>query len=185
MHQPQRLTARATACHGKCISDGQINDGIAKEGGSQIKISEIITDIFDAIPELYEAMTDAKSHICDKNSTICNNLKTNNLSLSQLNETLICFQKVLRTIKTSNKDNSFCVKIDEKSAVIKELSEKYSKFNIDAIIETRIKQAISTIKEDNKRALDDISKSFTEVKTNIVALKKHFDTLREEILKQE
>ncbi|MBW0557851.1 hypothetical protein O181_097566 [Austropuccinia psidii MF-1] len=90
---------------------------------------------------------------------------------------------VLRTIKTSNNDNSFGIKINEQSSIIKELTDKYSKFNIDDIIETRIKQAISTIKEDNKKALDDISKSFAEVKTNIVSLKKHFDTSREEISK--
>ncbi|MBW0567930.1 hypothetical protein O181_107645, partial [Austropuccinia psidii MF-1] len=78
---------------------------------------------------------------------------------------------------------SFGIKINKQSAIIKELTDKYSKFNIDDIIETRIKQAISTIKEDNKKALDDISKSFAEVKTNIVALKKHFDTSREEISK--
>ncbi|MBW0591569.1 hypothetical protein O181_131284 [Austropuccinia psidii MF-1] len=51
------------------------------------------------------------------------------------------------------------------------------------MIETRIKQAINTIKEDNKKALDDISKSFTEVKTHIIALKKCFDTSKEEISK--
>ncbi|MBW0508447.1 hypothetical protein O181_048162 [Austropuccinia psidii MF-1] len=97
--------------------------------------------------------------------------------------TLKCFERVLRTIKTSNNDNSFGIKINEQSAIIKELTDKYSKFNIDDIIETRIKQAINTIKEDNKKALDDISKSFAEVKTNTVALKKHFDTSREEISK--
>ncbi|MBW0563925.1 hypothetical protein O181_103640 [Austropuccinia psidii MF-1] len=51
------------------------------------------------------------------------------------------------------------------------------------MIETRIKQAINNIKEDNKKALDDISKSFTEVKTHIIALKKCFDTSKEEISK--
>ncbi|MBW0582858.1 hypothetical protein O181_122573, partial [Austropuccinia psidii MF-1] len=66
------LTARATGCHGKCISHGQNNDGITKVGGSHIKISEIISDIFDSIPELSEAITDVKSHISDKNSSICN-----------------------------------------------------------------------------------------------------------------
>ncbi|MBW0554446.1 hypothetical protein O181_094161 [Austropuccinia psidii MF-1] len=91
-------------CHGKCISDGQNNDGITKEERSQIKIPEMICDIFDAIPELYEAIIDVKSHISDKNSSICNNLKTNNLSLSQINEAIICFEKGLREIKTSNDD---------------------------------------------------------------------------------
>ncbi|MBW0576805.1 hypothetical protein O181_116520 [Austropuccinia psidii MF-1] len=143
----------------------------------------MISDIFDSIPELYEAINDVKNHLSDKNETICNNIKTNSLSLCQINETLMCFEKVLRTIKTSNNDNSFGNKINEQSAIIKELTDKYSKFNIDDIIETRIKQAISTIKEDNKKSLDDISKSFTEVKTHIIALKKCFDTSKEEISK--
>ncbi|MBW0555818.1 hypothetical protein O181_095533 [Austropuccinia psidii MF-1] len=33
----------STGCRGKCISDDQNNDGITKEGGSQIKISEMIS----------------------------------------------------------------------------------------------------------------------------------------------
>ncbi|MBW0575758.1 hypothetical protein O181_115473, partial [Austropuccinia psidii MF-1] len=143
----------------------------------------MISDTFNCIPELYKAIIDVKSHLSDKNTSICDNLKTNNLSLSQINDTLKCFERVLRTIKTSNNDNSFGIKINEQSAIIKELTDKYSKFNIDDIIETRIKQAINTIKEDNKKALDDISKSFAEVKTNTIALKKHFDTSREEISK--
>ncbi|MBW0500396.1 hypothetical protein O181_040111 [Austropuccinia psidii MF-1] len=48
-------------------SDGQNNDGITKEGGRQIQISEMISDIFDSIPEFYEAINDIKSHISDKN----------------------------------------------------------------------------------------------------------------------
>ncbi|MBW0585469.1 hypothetical protein O181_125184 [Austropuccinia psidii MF-1] len=103
----------STGCNGKCISDGQNNDGITKEGGSQIKISEMKSDIFDSIPELYETITDVKSHICDKNSSICNNLKTKSLSLGKINEILMCFEKVSRTIKTSNNDNSFGIKINE------------------------------------------------------------------------
>ncbi|MBW0542668.1 hypothetical protein O181_082383 [Austropuccinia psidii MF-1] len=67
--------------------------------------------------------------------------------------------------------------------MIKELTDKYSKLNIDDIIETRIKQAISTIKEDNKKSLDDISKSVTEVKAHIISLKKCFNTSKEEISK--
>ncbi|MBW0582057.1 hypothetical protein O181_121772 [Austropuccinia psidii MF-1] len=137
----------------------------------------------ETIPELYEAINDVKKHLSDKNTSICDNLKTHNLSLSQINETLKCFEKVLRTIKTSNNDNYFGNKINEQSAIIKELTDKYSKFNIDDMIETRIKQAINNIKEDNKKALDDISKSFTEVKTHIIALKKCFDTSKEEISK--
>ncbi|MBW0575230.1 hypothetical protein O181_114945 [Austropuccinia psidii MF-1] len=77
--------------HGKSISDGQNNDVIVEKGGSQIKISEIISDIIDGIPNLYIAITDIKNHISDKNSSICNNLETNNLSLSQINETIMCF----------------------------------------------------------------------------------------------
>ncbi|MBW0590773.1 hypothetical protein O181_130488 [Austropuccinia psidii MF-1] len=38
-----------TGCHGKCVSDGQNNDGITKERGGQIKISEMISDIFDSM----------------------------------------------------------------------------------------------------------------------------------------
>ncbi|MBW0561047.1 hypothetical protein O181_100762 [Austropuccinia psidii MF-1] len=95
----------------------------------------------------------------------------------------MCFEKVLRTIKTSNNDNSFGNKINEQSAIIKELTDKYSKFNIDDIIETRIKQAINIIKTDNKKVLDDISNSFTEVKTYTIALKKCFDASQEEVSK--
>ncbi|MBW0587924.1 hypothetical protein O181_127639 [Austropuccinia psidii MF-1] len=42
-----------TGCHGKCVPDGQNNDRITKERGGQIKISEMISDVFDSIPELY------------------------------------------------------------------------------------------------------------------------------------
>ncbi|MBW0584480.1 hypothetical protein O181_124195 [Austropuccinia psidii MF-1] len=136
----------------------------------------MISATFDCIPELYKAISDVKSHLSDKNTSICDNLKTNNLSLSQINDTLKCFERVLRTIKTSNNDNSFGIKINEQSAIIKELTDKYSKFNIDDIIETRIKQAINTIKEDEKKVLDDISNRFTEVKAHTIALKKCFDT---------
>ncbi|MBW0522285.1 hypothetical protein O181_062000 [Austropuccinia psidii MF-1] len=143
----------------------------------------MISDLFDAIPELYEAINDVKSHITDKNSSICNNLKTNNLSLSQINETLRFFEKDLRKIKASDNDNSFVNKINEQSANIKELTDKYSKFNIDEIIETRTKQAINTIKEENKNVRDNIPNSFTEVKTYTIALRKCFDTSQEEISK--
>ncbi|MBW0551657.1 hypothetical protein O181_091372 [Austropuccinia psidii MF-1] len=170
-------------CHGKCISDGQNNDEITEKGGSQIKISEMISDISDSIPELYEAITDVKTHVSDKNPSICNNIKTNSLSLSQINETLLCFEKAFRTIKTSDNENSFGNQINEQSAIIKELTDKYSKFNIDDIVETRIKQAITTIKQENKSVLENISKSFTEVKTYKIALKKSFDTSQEEISK--
>ncbi|MBW0566047.1 hypothetical protein O181_105762 [Austropuccinia psidii MF-1] len=40
-------------CHGKCISVGHKNDGITEKGGSQIKISEMISEIFDSIPEFH------------------------------------------------------------------------------------------------------------------------------------
>ncbi|MBW0549643.1 hypothetical protein O181_089358 [Austropuccinia psidii MF-1] len=93
----------------------------------------------------------------------------------------MCFEEVLRTIQTSNNETSFGNKINEKSAIIKELTDKYSKLNIADIIETRIKKAINTIKEENKSALENISKSFTEVKTYIIALKTCFDTSEEEI----
>ncbi|MBW0565359.1 hypothetical protein O181_105074 [Austropuccinia psidii MF-1] len=108
--QPGLKNSKDSAgCHGKCISDGQNNDGIAEEGVSQIKISEMITDILDGISNLYIAINDVKSHISDRNSSICNNLKTKNLSLSQINKTLLimCSEKLSRTIKISNNDNSF------------------------------------------------------------------------------
>ncbi|MBW0588225.1 hypothetical protein O181_127940 [Austropuccinia psidii MF-1] len=138
---------------------------LQKKGGSQIKISEMISNILDSIPELYEAINDIKTHVSDKNSSICNNIKSNHLSLSQINETLMCFETVLRTIRTSNNESSFGNRINEKSAIIKELTDRYSKLNIDDIIETRTKQAINIIKKDNKKVLDEISNSFTEVKT--------------------
>ncbi|MBW0559167.1 hypothetical protein O181_098882, partial [Austropuccinia psidii MF-1] len=46
-----------------------------------------------------------------------------------------------------------------------------------------IKQAINIIKTDNKKVLDDISNSFTEVKTYTIALKKCFDASQEEVSK--
>ncbi|MBW0574159.1 hypothetical protein O181_113874 [Austropuccinia psidii MF-1] len=95
----------------------------------------------------------------------------------------MCFEEVLRTIKTPNNDNSFGNKMNEQSAIIKELTDKYSKFNIDDIIETRIKHAINIIKTDNKKVLEDISNSFTEVKTYTIALKKCFDASQEEVSK--
>ncbi|MBW0519765.1 hypothetical protein O181_059480 [Austropuccinia psidii MF-1] len=170
-------------CHGKCIPDVQNNDGITEKGGRLIKISGMISDIFDSIPELYEATNDVKTPVSDKYSSICNNLKTNNLSLSQINETLMCFEKDLRTIKALYNEKSFGNKINEQSAIFKELTDKYSKFNIDDIIETRIKQTISTIKEENKSVLESISETFTEVKTYTITLKKCFDTSQEEISK--
>ncbi|MBW0504333.1 hypothetical protein O181_044048 [Austropuccinia psidii MF-1] len=103
----------SAGCHGKCISDSQNNDGITEKGGGQIKITEMISDIFDAIQEFYEAINDMKSHISDNNSSICNNIQTNNLSLRQKNETLWCFEKVLRTIKACDNDNSFVNKMNE------------------------------------------------------------------------
>ncbi|MBW0591855.1 hypothetical protein O181_131570 [Austropuccinia psidii MF-1] len=143
----------------------------------------MISDIFDSIPELYEAINDIKTHVSNNISSICNNLKTNNLTLSQINETLMFFEKVFREIKTSNDENSFGNKLNEQSSIIKELTDKYSTSNIDDIIETRIKQAISTIKEKNKNVLENISKLFTEVKTYTIALEKCFDTSQEAISK--
>ncbi|MBW0590278.1 hypothetical protein O181_129993 [Austropuccinia psidii MF-1] len=43
----------SAGCHGKCVSDGQDNDGITEKGGRQIKISEMISDIFDAICKVW------------------------------------------------------------------------------------------------------------------------------------
>ncbi|MBW0496738.1 hypothetical protein O181_036453 [Austropuccinia psidii MF-1] len=65
----------------------------------------------------------------------------------------------------------------------KELTDKSSKFNIDDIIETRIKQTISSINTANKKVLDEISNSFTEVKTYTIALKKCLDASQEEVSK--
>ncbi|MBW0565236.1 hypothetical protein O181_104951, partial [Austropuccinia psidii MF-1] len=80
--QPQLQNPKhSIGCHGKYISDGQNHDGITKEGRSQIKIPEMISDIFDSIPELYDAINDVKKHLSDENETICNNIKTNNLSV--------------------------------------------------------------------------------------------------------
>ncbi|MBW0559000.1 hypothetical protein O181_098715, partial [Austropuccinia psidii MF-1] len=121
-------------CHGKCISDGQNNDGIREKGGSQIKISEMISEIFDSIPELYEVINDVKSRDSDKHSSICNNLRTNNSRLRKINKTLMCFEKFLRTIKSSNNDNYFGNKINEQYAIIEELTDKYFQFNIAEII---------------------------------------------------
>ncbi|MBW0545002.1 hypothetical protein O181_084717 [Austropuccinia psidii MF-1] len=116
---------------------------LQKKRGSQIKLSEMISDILDGIPNLYIAINNMKSHISDKHSSICNNLQTNNLSLSQINETLMCFEKTFKTIKTSNNENSFGNKLNEQLAIIEELTDKYSKFNIYDMIETRIKQSIN------------------------------------------
>ncbi|MBW0546384.1 hypothetical protein O181_086099 [Austropuccinia psidii MF-1] len=57
----------SAGCHGKCISDGQRNFEISEKGGSQIKVSEMISDILDGITNLYIAINDVKSHISDKN----------------------------------------------------------------------------------------------------------------------
>ncbi|MBW0513946.1 hypothetical protein O181_053661, partial [Austropuccinia psidii MF-1] len=91
VHPGLQNPKNSDGCHGECTSDGQNNDGVTEKGGSQIKISEMSSDIFDSIPELYEDIKDVKTHVSDKNSSICKNLKTNNLSLSQINETLMCF----------------------------------------------------------------------------------------------
>ncbi|MBW0530898.1 hypothetical protein O181_070613 [Austropuccinia psidii MF-1] len=91
LHPGLQNSQDSEGCHGKCISDGQNNDGITEKGGSQIKISKMISDIFYSIPELCEAINDVKSHVSDKNSSIGNNLKTNNLILSQINETIMFF----------------------------------------------------------------------------------------------
>ncbi|MBW0518407.1 hypothetical protein O181_058122 [Austropuccinia psidii MF-1] len=95
----------------------------------------------------------------------------------------MCFEKVSRTTKTSNNDNSFENRLNEESAIIKELTDKNSKFNINDIMETRIKKAINIIKEDDKKVLDDISNAFNKVKTYTIALKKCFDTSQQEVSK--
>ncbi|MBW0462329.1 hypothetical protein O181_002044 [Austropuccinia psidii MF-1] len=169
--------------HGKCISDIQKNDGISEKGGSQTKMSEIIFDTLYGIPSLCIAINGVKSHISDENSSICNKFKTNNLILSQINETLMCFGKVFREIETSNNDNSFGNEFNEQSSILNELTDKHSRFNIYDIAETRIKQAINIIKEDNMKGLDDIANSFTEVKTYTIALKKCFYTSQQELSK--
>ncbi|MBW0524430.1 hypothetical protein O181_064145 [Austropuccinia psidii MF-1] len=135
------------------------------------------------MPELYEAITDVKSHISDEDLSIGNTLKTNSLSLRQINETLMCFEEALRKIEASNSDYSLGNKMNEQSAIIKELTDKYSKFNIDDIIETRIKKAINIIKTDKKKFLDDILNSFTEVKTYTIALRNCFASSQEEVSK--
>ncbi|MBW0536496.1 hypothetical protein O181_076211 [Austropuccinia psidii MF-1] len=58
----------SAGCHGKCISDGHKNDGISEKVGSQIEISEMISDILDGIPNFHIAINNVKSHISDKNS---------------------------------------------------------------------------------------------------------------------
>ncbi|MBW0503468.1 hypothetical protein O181_043183 [Austropuccinia psidii MF-1] len=103
----------SAGCHGKGISDGQRNNGITEKAGSQNQISEIISDILDVFPNLCIAINDIKSHISDKNSSIWNNLKINDSSLSQINETLMFFEKALRKIKTSNNENSFWNTLNE------------------------------------------------------------------------
>ncbi|MBW0514172.1 hypothetical protein O181_053887 [Austropuccinia psidii MF-1] len=173
----------SAGCHGKCISDGQNNDGATDKGGSQTKISEIISNILDGIPNLYRAINDVKSHISEQNSLICNNCNTNNLSLSQINKTLMCFERASRIIKTFNNYSSFRNNLNEQYTIIKELTEKYYEFNIDDIIEKRTKQEIDISKEDNKKFLDDISNLFTEVKTYTIALRKCFDTSQQEVSK--
>ncbi|MBW0516164.1 hypothetical protein O181_055879 [Austropuccinia psidii MF-1] len=95
----------------------------------------------------------------------------------------MCFEKVLREIKTSNNVNSFGNKINEQSAILKELTDKNAKLNIDDIIGTRIKQATNIINTDNKKVLDYISNSLTEVRKYTIALKKSFDSSQEEVLK--
>ncbi|MBW0580388.1 hypothetical protein O181_120103 [Austropuccinia psidii MF-1] len=86
-------------------------------------------------------------------------------------------------MKTSDNGNSFGNKINEQSAIIEELTDKYSKFSIDDIVETRIKHSINIIKTDNKKVLEEISNSFTEVKTYTIAFKRFFDASQEEVSK--
>ncbi|MBW0580821.1 hypothetical protein O181_120536 [Austropuccinia psidii MF-1] len=85
LHPGLQDPKNSAECHGKCISDGQNNDGITEKGESQIKIEEEISDIIYSIPELYEASNNIKTYVSDKDLSICNNLKTNNVSLIQIN----------------------------------------------------------------------------------------------------
>ncbi|MBW0564874.1 hypothetical protein O181_104589 [Austropuccinia psidii MF-1] len=63
LHNPKD----SAGCHGECISDVHKNVGIAEKGGSQPKVSEMISDILDGIPNLYKAINDVKSPTSDKN----------------------------------------------------------------------------------------------------------------------
>ncbi|MBW0590910.1 hypothetical protein O181_130625 [Austropuccinia psidii MF-1] len=67
LHPGRQNPKDSAGCHGKCISDGQNNDGIPVKGGSQIKILEMTSDIIDGIPNLYIAINDVKNHISYEN----------------------------------------------------------------------------------------------------------------------
>ncbi|MBW0487115.1 hypothetical protein O181_026830 [Austropuccinia psidii MF-1] len=56
----------SAGCHAKCSSDGHNNDGITEKGGSQTKISEIISDLLDGVTNFYIPINDVKSHISKK-----------------------------------------------------------------------------------------------------------------------
>ncbi|MBW0484476.1 hypothetical protein O181_024191 [Austropuccinia psidii MF-1] len=58
------------------VSDGHNHDGNGENRGSQIKISEIISEILNGILDLYIAKNYVKNHIYGQNSDICNNIKT-------------------------------------------------------------------------------------------------------------
>ncbi|MBW0542020.1 hypothetical protein O181_081735 [Austropuccinia psidii MF-1] len=90
LHNPKD----SEGCHGKFVSDGQSYDRITEKGGHQIRISEMISNILDGVPNFHIPINDVKSHISQKNSSICKALKTNNLIVSQINETLMCFERV-------------------------------------------------------------------------------------------
>ncbi|MBW0514714.1 hypothetical protein O181_054429 [Austropuccinia psidii MF-1] len=91
---------------------------LQKKEEARLKYTKMISDILYGISNLYIAINDVKSHTSNENSSICNNLKTNNLIMSQINETLMCFEKGLREIKRFNNDNSFGNKLNEQSAII-------------------------------------------------------------------
>ncbi|MBW0540659.1 hypothetical protein O181_080374 [Austropuccinia psidii MF-1] len=75
-HQPQSLTARDTQFQRfsrmpwKMYFRWPEPDGIKEEGGSQIMIPEMISELFASISELYEAINDMKKHLSDKSETI-------------------------------------------------------------------------------------------------------------------
>ncbi|MBW0477507.1 hypothetical protein O181_017222 [Austropuccinia psidii MF-1] len=79
-HQPQDHTARARESQRfnritwKFFSSIQTHDGVTEKGGSQIEISEIISEILDCNKNFYITINDVKSHISGRNPSICNNI---------------------------------------------------------------------------------------------------------------
>ncbi|MBW0586108.1 hypothetical protein O181_125823 [Austropuccinia psidii MF-1] len=65
----------SAGCHGECILDGQNHYGITEEGESQVKIPEMISDIFDCIKELYEGINYVKNIFLTKMKPFVTTLK--------------------------------------------------------------------------------------------------------------